>query len=461
MRDSAADLASQYERLLNKRAKNGGRCRELPSSRDSLPDENTLQCLWLDGKFGHSFQDDEGNAVLILDPGEWNRGAGPDFLHAKIEIAGRTVLGDIELDPAPEDWERHGHGGNPAFNQVILHVSCLPPSGTWFTRNARHERVPRIQLACDTVLPVTPMTEPQSGTGACNLLWKENGGNSVDSIDRILRMAAAYRFETKKHDWKRRCAISGEDQTLYENIAETLGYSANKTAMGLLARRMKLRLVRDTPEALLFGTAGFLVPVLPDRCSLQAREYHKQLWDLWWKLRPDYELSPSRAIEWTLSGIRPVNHPQRRLAALAAIVSRWDEFQDLCRTASLKKLEQWFASLSHPYWTTHATLPSAGFKKAAVLVGATRVSDFAINHLLPMRDNAEAWETYLLIPGGEPNAKVASMIHRISTSPETNKFLTAKAYRQQALLQLRQDFCLLSPCSSCPLPRQAVLWGME
>lgn len=464
MTDSAADLASQYERLLHKRAGRCERCRELPALRESLPDETTLQCLWLDGKFGSTFQDDEGRCVRILDAGEWNRGAGPDFLHATVEINGTPTHGDIELDPTPEDWERHGHGENPAFNQVVLHVSCTPPSGTWFTRNSRHERIPRIELPVEEILPLAPLTHPEAGTGACLPLW--NTGDT-DSIDRILRMAAAYRFEIKKRDWKQRAAISGESQTLYESIAETLGYSANKTAMGILARRMKLNTVRSTPEPLLFGAAGFLIPVLPDRCSPQAREYHKQLWDLWWKLRPDYELSPERSIEWTLSGTRPVNHPQRRLGAFASIISRWDEFQTLCLTTSLdslvnlKGLEKWFASLSHPYWSTHSTLPSAGFKNAAALVGSNRVTDFAINHLLPMRDSAEAWETYLSLPGGEPNKKAAAMLRRISSSPETEKFLTAKAYRQQALLQLRQDFCLVSPCATCPLPTQATVWGME
>lgn len=458
MPGSAAELALQYSRLLDKRTASGSRCREHPLRREDLPDEITLQCLWADGQFGTSFRDDEANTITILDPGEWNKGAGPDFLNAKIEINGDIRHGDIELDAAPEDWERHGHGENPAFNQVLLHVAFLPPGGTWFTRNQLHKRVPRIEIPPGSIPPGVSLLEPASGSGACLPFWEQE---NTDAIDRILRMAAAYRFESKKRNWKQRANHSGEDQVLYENIAETLGYSANKTAMGMLARRMKLAIVDKKPEPLLFGAAGFLVPVLPERCSTAAKNYHKQLWDFWWKCRAEYEPCPDRSISWTFSGIRPTNHPQRRLAALAAIVSRWHEFRTLCESGTLRELESWFGTLNHPYWNTHTTLPSAELQHKIALVGSNRVADFALNHLFPMRGDDKAWKAYLDLPGGEPNSKVASMIRRISSSPESSKFLTAKAYRQQALLQIRRDFCLVSPCQSCPLPRQSVLWSME
>ena len=458
MPESASELASLYERLIHKRAGEKGRCRDQVCRRDDLPDEITLQCLWLDGQFGISFTDDEGNSVNILDPGEWNKGAGPDFLNAKIEINGELRHGDIELDASPEDWERHGHGGNPAFSRVILHATCLPPSKTWFTRNHLHERIPRIELPDNPTFCEQALSHPSPGAGTCLNLWDQEDRHS---IDRILRMAAAYRFHAKKRKWKRKSAIAGEDQALYENMAETLGYSANKIAMGALARRMKLKTVCNNPEPLLFGAAGFLVPSLPSRCSTEARNYHKQLWDFWWICRSDYEPIPSRAISWTFSGIRPTNHPQRRLGALAIIVSRWDEFSSLCRSGSLKELEAWFSSLSHLYWDTHTTLPSAELKNKVALVGSSRVADFAVNHLFPMRDDDESWEAYLRVPGAQPNAKTTAMIHRISASPDTAKFFLSKAYRQQALLQIREDFCLISPCSACPLPHQAPHWGLE
>ena len=84
-----------------------------------LPDERTLQLLLLEGAFGTSFTDDLGREVRILDFGDWNKSAGPDFLNARIRINGVPQAGDIELDPAPEDWERHGHSAAS---------SCISPA---------------------------------------------------------------------------------------------------------------------------------------------------------------------------------------------------------------------------------------------------------------------------------------------------------------------------------------------
>ena len=137
-------MASLYEEALSAAREEGpSAVREHSvSNHSALPDERTLQLLLLEGVFGTSFTDDSGRDVHILDFGNWNKSAGPDFLNARICINGVPQSGDIELDPTPEDWERHGHGSNPGFNGVILHLACAPSRRKWFTRNARHERVP-------------------------------------------------------------------------------------------------------------------------------------------------------------------------------------------------------------------------------------------------------------------------------------------------------------------------------
>lgn len=137
-------MASLYEEALSAAREEGpAAVREHSvSNHSALPDERTLQLLLLEGVFGTSFTDDSGRDVHILDFGNWNKSAGPDFLNARICINGVPQSGDIELDPTPEDWERHGHGSNPGFNGVVLHLACAPSRRKWFTRNARHERVP-------------------------------------------------------------------------------------------------------------------------------------------------------------------------------------------------------------------------------------------------------------------------------------------------------------------------------
>ena len=60
------------------------------------------------------------NGILSLE--------GPDFLGAEIEIAGSTVLGDVEIHFRSSDWRAHGHHENPSFERVVLHVILFPLS---------------------------------------------------------------------------------------------------------------------------------------------------------------------------------------------------------------------------------------------------------------------------------------------------------------------------------------------
>ena len=109
-------------------------------------------------------------------------------------------------------------------------------------------------------------------------------------LETLLQSAAAYRFRNKHRRHAERAKYAGEEQALFENLAETLGYHANKTAMRHLALRAPLRSIRNCPEALLFGTAGFLLPVLPASCTPEAVELHKKLWAQWWPLRAQFEI---------------------------------------------------------------------------------------------------------------------------------------------------------------------------
>lgn len=63
-----------------------------------------------------------GKRLKVRKPGIWNRGAGPDFREAIIELDDEVRIGDIEIHLYREDWWRHGHDSDPSYNEVILHV---------------------------------------------------------------------------------------------------------------------------------------------------------------------------------------------------------------------------------------------------------------------------------------------------------------------------------------------------
>ena len=314
-----SSLASLYRSALS--ASETDSVRERAGSRHSaLPDERTLQLLLLEGRFGFSFTDDLGRSVRILDCGDWNKSAGPDFLNARIQLDGVPYTGDMELDSAPEDWERHNHGSNSAFDGVILHLACTPSRKEWFTRNSRHERIPLAVIPASMLngTEALPAAAPDRSCRHAEVLETM----PAEQLEILLQSAAAYRFQLKHRRHTQRGGLAAPSQLLYENLAETLGYHANKNAMRHLAQRAPLHALRDCPEALLFGTAGFLVPVLSDSCTPEAIAHHKRLWEQWWPLREHFELAPERMFPWTLSGSRPANYRRRFFRLPAALHSR-------------------------------------------------------------------------------------------------------------------------------------------
>lgn len=111
-------------------------------------------------------------------------------------------------------------------------------------------------------------------------------------------------------------------------------------------------------EAILLGTAGFLVPVLPERCSAEARAYHRTIWDRWWEAREQFELGYAHRIPWVLVPIRPMNHPHRRVAALALSARRWRSIEPLLNASGAGRLRELLTGLSHPFWDAYCTLAS-------------------------------------------------------------------------------------------------------
>ncbi|MDR2850101.1 MAG: DUF2851 family protein, partial [Verrucomicrobiota bacterium] len=129
-------LAAAYARLLS-----GG---PPPSALHETPaayhagfhwTERHLQCLWYDAKLRPAaFPAPGGETVTVLDPGEWNLEAGPDFLNATLLVqpGARQLRGDIEVHVHPADWDAHAHAADPAYARVIAHVTWYagPPPRT-------------------------------------------------------------------------------------------------------------------------------------------------------------------------------------------------------------------------------------------------------------------------------------------------------------------------------------------
>ncbi len=180
----------------------------------------------------------------------------------------------------------------------------------------------------------------------------------------------------------------GREEALFQELAAALGYKQNKLPFTLLAQRLPVAVLRthdDIAEALLFGVSGFLAA--PDLSVYESgtRVYLRTLWDQWWRHRDEMQRLVLPEKLWRLSGARPLNHPQRRLGALAAIAREWPQFlHSLGETdAPSRPRRLSFIRLRHPFWNHHYTLTSEAASPEMALVGESRVSEILANVVIP------------------------------------------------------------------------------
>jgi len=431
---------------------------------DFSADEIEVQSRWFAGYFPHEATANNGQRVKIISPGEWNRGAGPDFIGATVGLDGALYHGPIELDLNAQNWELHGHRENPAFDDVILHVVLQDEGPTYFTKTSSHREVPRICLSAEAVQEALGRPRLAQALARPGICLTPLASMSEPAIESLLKEAALHRAAQKALRYRRQCEWQSESQALWEALADSLGFSANRLPMRLLAQRLPITKLKKFPpgeiEALLFGSAGFLDPALHDDAPPDSRHYLETLWQDWWKHRPQFEFDSARKLAWSTAATRPGNHPQRRLAALASIAADWAHLEKIAeKPPPFSELAEALSSLSHPFWDHHHTLRSARVEKPMRILGHARIHEFLINSRYPLALENH-FENYAKLRATTPNQKVKRCCERLFGSLEKAKPHLNRAWKHQALMQIYLDFCLedLSDCADCPFPEQLLQW---
>jgi hypothetical protein len=428
-----------------------------------IPNELELQARWFAGDFGKEFVSTTGDKIDIVQFGTWNREAGPDFRDAAIKVNGsEPIRGCIELDVSDRSWEAHGHATNPAFEETVLHVFVEKSGREFFTRTKSNRNVPQVCVD-PTILPDAfsgniPLARP----GRCQAPLKDLPEERVHSV---LNAAAQFRLRQKATRVRSKIDTHGRDEALFQDLAAALGYKENKLPFTLIAQRLPLKLLhekRDDAEAMLFGLAGFLEA--PDLGVFKGstRKYVRTLWDRWWPHRDAMQRMILPAKVWRMSGTRPVNHPQRRLAALSMIVREWPGFRHMLGKKSVVGTNIFFSELEHPFWNFHYTLMSEPSPKKMALIGESRVAEILANVLFPfwIAEEVEVWPAYAQLPARLSNRRLETAATRLfGSDPRRPQFLKTVAH-QQGLLQIYEDFCMQdnSDCAQCPFPEQMAKW---
>src|SRR5919106_147825 len=453
-----------------------------------IPNELELQARWFAGDFGKHFVSTTGDKIEIVQFGTWNREAGPDFRDVAIRINGSDpIRGCIEIDLLDRSWETHGHATNPAFEETVVHVFVEKSGREFFTRTRSNRNVPQICIDLTALPNAFSANIPLARPGRCQAPLKDLPEERVCGV---LAAAAQFRLQQKATRIRSKIDTHGRDEALFQELAAALGYKENKLPFTLIAQRLPLKLLREKIEdceALLFGVAGFLEAPDLGVFKRSTQKYVRTLWDGWWPHRDAMRRMILPAKVWRMSGTRPMNHPQRRLAALAMLVQKWAAFRratDIAATSRLPSPQlsaagkrdsfsprekvrmrapsDFLGALEHPFWNFHYTLTSEPSPKKMALIGESRIADILANVLFPFwsSDNADIWSAYAQLPARLSNRRLETAATRLfGTDPRRKQFLRTVA-NQQGLLQIYEDFCMQdnSDCVQCPFPEQMAKW---
>lgn len=429
-----------------------------------IPDAE-LQALWMGGEFGREFTTTTGGPVRIERFGAWNAGPGPQFAGAQIAFGTSHVRGGIAVHWNAAEWDREA-ASSPDYEGTILHV---------FAREVAQERGAPVPATCTALGREVPQVwldvslyafQPAKARPDASAACREALAALPEArLLELVEAAAQYRLCRKAARLERLGAEFGPEEALYQAVAEALGYRANKLPMLLLAQRFPLALLRAQRgeiEPLLFAGSGFLNATDLSQLPGDTRGYLQGVWAQWWPRRGEYErLTVPRSL-WNLRGVRPVNHPQRRVAALAEIVRHWPVLETLARSANETGLRRFFGQLAHPYWDRHYTLTSQPSASRMALVGETRTADLLINVFFPgaLAAAPKFWEGYRALPAPDSNRRVENTARRLFGPGPLARRLAERAMTQQGLLQLDEDFCTAcdGDCARCALPERLDHW---
>ena len=397
-----------------------GKGRELP--------ERLLWKLWKRRAARQSeFRTGGGTRMRVLYPGRSGTSAGPDFRDALLEVEGvGLVRGDIEIHKRQQDWDTHGHGGDPNYSGVVVHA-VLDAHGD---ETPLHSGASAQVVSLSDLLAETGDLAEDSASvgGAAQELWELLGRRgyerpgSVAEAAALLDRAGDERFRRRAALLGRIAAEQGPEQTLYEALLEGLGYRHNQQPF--------VRLAQAAPDEALRRAA---LPVLAQQRPMALRH---------WLLtaaglnegapgRLPAGLSPPMdRKEWHLFRVRPSNHPAVRITGAAELLARYLDSGLAAGLAEAAKCPKQLV----------AALSVDGRDGGAAPIGAGRARDLAVNAVLPLLHSLAGGEEsphldiYRRFPKLQGNEVVREMAEQLM--PEEWRPMVNSARRQQGLLRL-------------------------
>ena len=407
-------------------------CESAPSFHTFPYRERHLQCLWVDARHRPApLTTTDGEPIEVVHPGDWNLEAGPDFLHATLLLGKekRRITGDLEIHIHANGWKQHGHAEDPRYANVRFHVVYF-----------QGMEIPGlIQIPLQEILSTNPRFSFENIDTTAYPYSIPAGDFPMAKMDpdqkiQWLESAGEERLRLKAERLALALQKKEPEQVLWEEIMAALGYKNNKAAFRQLATILplcRLRALTQTPKeayALLLGLSG-LLPAQPDPAWPQeTRTFIRAVWDFWWKQSEELKELALEKADWTLAGLRPANHPIRRLMAAAHYA-----------TQTLEISKHWNQLTEFPpnFWSTHMSWKRAC--KPTALVGQARANAIITNILVPFQAATGATELDLNKLPAEPSNSLIRQTAYTLFGPDHTSKIYRSALARQGLIQIFYD----------------------
>ncbi|KAA3613194.1 MAG: DUF2851 family protein [Calditrichaeota bacterium] len=400
------------------------------------------------------------STLKIISSGRLNEHEGPDYQGARFELNGVLFHGAVEMHISLNDWYGHQHHYNPAYREVQLHVLLNEPGCDESTRH--------VQLS--EAIPIFVLPVPQAYLKK-NIQTNCRAAKKPQNIKKNLQQLAINRLQYKMHAFRKKLENHSVHQLFYQAYLRALGYPYNKHVFEWLALRVSAEQVnkyRKSPLQLLamyMGLAGFLDSDFKDSFALSLKRIFNQL-------SLSLPFAALSQANWQFAAVRPLNHPQFRLAGWVALISRYqtdslfDFFYSLIEQRLpypdlLSQLEEYLSLKTDSYWQEHYALekPVKNHTNKFYL-GRQRIKEIIVNLLIPLHlSHAQQKgnigfvsyleDFYLYIPG----TCTYKSIYR--QKPWLKYYISywPSFTLGQAFIELDESYCRVSKCDRCPLGR--------
>lgn len=422
--------------------------------------EDFLQLVWKYQYFDKkNLRTSDGQNLQIIQVGFHNLSEGPDFRDSIVILDGVTLHGHVEVHKLASEWKQHAHGGDPAYNSVVLHV--VWENDKEVLRNDETS-MPTVELKGKIFLHIWRNYEQM-------LDYKADlpCAHALKAVPEIIRFSALEKALVERLQEKSGLILDLLDQTkgdweetAYRWLFNCFGFKINSQPMAELAVKVPYKILQKhrnqipALEAILLGQAG----LLPSQSEEPYVQHLIKEYDFYQK-KYDWE-SPLLRQHWTFMGVRPSNFPSIRIAQLASILSNAPGLlhaviEDSIDFSGFKKLLQ---VKPGDYWQYHFNFGKPSEKRASNGISGTVLELLILNFVIPL------WFAYgRYFEQQEWQERCFDLLQEI---PAENNYIIRRflesgwpvqnGFDSQGMIGLYKNYCQPKKCLQCKIAQSLI-----